>query len=202
MLAGSIDKVLPLERLLLGLARAFVKKKRKRQLSLFSQCILSCCFKSGVKKLTHTWTAYLGRPGRAGKNKSLWCFFSQVHLEVNNKGRMEGKGNTTTVRSLLQSHIQISSDFWWRFPVISPYQCFTGFYHYIVLTKQSFAKLKGDTEDKFLNHSKLLEGLFFSLLALHPLAGGRAIFKVQKYLQITEQGSSCWVFLWCVLPVP
>lgn len=50
MPAGSIDKVLPLERLLLGLAQAFVKKKRKRQLSLFSQCILSCCFKSGVKK--------------------------------------------------------------------------------------------------------------------------------------------------------
>lgn len=40
MPAGSIDKVLPLERLLLGLARAFVKKKRKRQLSLFPMCPL------------------------------------------------------------------------------------------------------------------------------------------------------------------
>lgn len=45
----ALDKVLPFERLLLGLAQAFAEKETIRQFSLFSHFILSCRFKAGVK---------------------------------------------------------------------------------------------------------------------------------------------------------
>lgn len=79
------------------------EEKKAAALSLFPVYPL-LLFQIRCKKQIHEWTAYyLGRLGRAGKNKSFWCFFPNVPgselQEI-----MEGKGNTATIRSLAEPY--------------------------------------------------------------------------------------------------